>query len=138
MELVLIAIIAVIGNIVGAAYILQKMQHNKMQWLEAKQDYEKDLFQLKKKESRKDKKLAATINTTAPKTKIEGAKDIVDLLQNPAVKDIIDTLKGGAESEEENDILTDLLKNPAIQGVIGEVAKNYTKPKDQAQDQVFE
>jgi len=140
-ELVYVAIITTVGGLIGLLY-LDKSFYRRLQW---KKTYEEDLLKLKKREGRKDKKLAATINTAPPMDKIDTIKNLVGSLDNPLIQSLIKNAGGGSPADEydepEEDIAGTLLRlakeNP---DVVKGLADGFLKGKqtENTQTNIYE
>jgi len=135
MELIVVSVISTIGALIGLIY-LDKSFYRRLQW---KQDYEKEMLRLKKRESRKDKKLAATINTKAPSTKGDTIKGLIGALGNDGVQELISRFGGGDETDEDFGDIDGLInfasKNPElVQGFL----KGLGKEKDKTETDLYE
>lgn len=92
MELIIVALISTAGFLIGLIY-LDKSFYRRLQW---KKNYEESMIKLKKKEARKDKKIAAEIRTKAP----AGAGDILTMIKNMD-RDKLSDIMGFLSGEEE-------------------------------------
>jgi len=100
MEMIIVAIISSIAGLIGLVY-LDKSFYRRLQW---KQDYERSMLKLKKREARKDKKLASTINTTPPATKTDTIKGLLGALDNDTVQGLISRFSDRDDYEEDNEL----------------------------------
>lgn len=72
------ALVTSAAGLIGLLY-LDKSFYRRLQW---KRDYEIEMLKLQKKEARTDRKLAARIKTKAPKGKVEGILDWVNIIKD--------------------------------------------------------
>jgi hypothetical protein len=105
MELVYVAIITTVGGLIGLLY-LDKSFYRRLEW---KKDYEKSMLQLKKREGRKDKKLAAEINISPPAGKMDTIKNLIGSLDNPAIQQLISQVSKNDDYEEQGDDIVSTL-----------------------------
>lgn len=94
MEIVLATLISSFFGILG----LMLFQRNKEKSMELKKKYEIELYTLKKKEARKDKKLAATIKTK-PDSSIP---ELLKGLDSSKISSILGALQDNEEDEEDS------------------------------------
>jgi len=101
-------------------------QRNKEKNMELKKKYEIELYKLKKRESRKDKKLASTINTK-PESSIP---ELLQGLDKDKISGVLDLLQGGDEDDYEDDSLGGLggiiKNNPEL---VNSFLSGLSKPK---------
>jgi len=125
MEIVLATFISGVMAIISI-FLLQR---NKEKTMLIRMQYEKEMLQLKKKEGRKDKKLAATIQTKAPTSILDSikgidldkVKGIIDMVQGDDYQDggIVDTIGGIVQDNPE-----------IVQGLLDGLNKSTNKVDD--------
>lgn len=121
MEIVYATLISSFFGILG----LMLFQHNKEKNMELKKKYEIELFKLKKRESRKDKRLASTINTKPESSLLDLAKNI----DSNKIGGILEALQGKDDYEDEQDEMLGgigdiIAKNPdLVQSFLGGLSK---------------
>ena len=108
MEIVLATLISSIFGLIG----LMMWQRNKEKNLQLKKEYEIDMYKLKKRETRKDKKLGSTIKTTPDR----GIMDLIGGLDRDKITGVLDLLQGsdGNYSMDQDEPSNDL-------GVVGDL-----------------
>jgi len=120
-ELFIIAIIVGgIISLISSLIIIQRLFNNKIALMELRKQYEIDLLKLKKREGRRDKKLAAEINVKPPTStleKIQGLdmgkiNNILDMVQG---RDY-DTGEGGGLLDNIGDFVSE--NDDMIQGLL--------------------
>lgn len=140
MELVYCAIISTIGFLTGLLY-LDKSFYRRLQW---KRDYEIDMLKLQKKEARTDRKLASRLKVKAPKGKIEGIMDWINVIKDldpEKISGLLNLLPDNTvEGLEEGDDLVSIIstfasKNPdMVKGFIDGISSKDVKEPEAPQN----
>jgi len=139
MEIVLATLISSIFGLIG----LMMWQRNKERNLQLKKNYEIDMYKLKKRETRKDKKIGSTIKTTPDR----GIMDLIGGLDRDKITGVLDLLQGsdGSYSVDEDQgsnelgIVGDLINsNPDLVKSFVDGIASKNKSQDRTQQLDFE
>lgn len=98
------------ASVIATLIIIQRLFKNKITLMELQKKYEIDMIKVKKREGRKDKQVAAEINTKPPRSILDQVKG----LDKNKIQDILSYLQEDQELDLGNGTLEDILSNPII------------------------